>query len=138
MDSSRDDLSGTWQGLYSYTDGREPVAFVAVLIDAAGSLGGTTHERFDFVDGHQGYQYATLSGQRTGSGVTFVKTYDGSGEWVHSVDYDGAVNEDGTEITGQWQVQDEGGLGIGPFLMMRANSKEDAVIRRARQPVSES
>ena len=34
MDDCRHDLSGTWQGLYSYVDSREPVAFVAVLIDA--------------------------------------------------------------------------------------------------------
>ena len=105
MDFGRGDLSGTWQGLFSYTDGREPVAFVAVLIDAAGSLGGTTHERCGEAPG--GYLYATLSGRRAGSTVTLVKTYDGTGGWEHSVGYDGTINEDGTEITGQWQVHDE-------------------------------
>ena len=55
MDASRDDLSGRWQGLYSYADAREPVAFVAVVIDSAGSLGGTTHERSTAEDGGQGY-----------------------------------------------------------------------------------
>jgi hypothetical protein len=136
MDLGRDDLSGTWQGLYSYTDGREPVAFVAVVIDAAGSLGGTTHERYGEAPG--GYLYATLSGRRDGSAVTLVKTYDGTAGWEHSVDYDGTINEDGTEITGQWRVHDEWAASTGPFLMMRASGKEEAVIRKALQPVEES
>ena len=138
MDFGRDDLSGTWQGLYSYNDSREPVAFVAVVIDAAGSLGGTTHERCAAGEAPGGYLYATLSGQRAGSTVTFVKTYDGTGGWEHSVGYDGTINEDGTEITGQWQVHDEWGAWTGPFLMMRASGKEDAVVRKALQPVEDS
>jgi len=35
-------------------------------------------------------------------------------------------------------VQDEWGAWTGPFLMMRANSKEDAVVRKALQPADES
>jgi hypothetical protein len=138
MDLGRDDLSGTWQGLYSYTDGRESVAFVAVVIDAAGSLGGTTHERCGAGEAPGGYLYATLSGRRAGSAVTLVKTYDGTGGWEHSVSYDGTINEDGTEITGQWRVHDEWAASSGPFLMMRASGKEEAVIRKALQPVEES
>ncbi len=132
------DLSGTWQGRYSYFDAREPVAFVAVVIDAAGMLGGTIHERCTEGDAAGNYLYATLSGQQTGSAVTFVKTYDGTGGWKHSVGYEGTVNEDGTEITGHWQVQDEWGVWTGPFLMMRANGIEDAVIRKAMQPADGS
>ena len=138
MGDRRHDLSGTWQGLYSYLDSREPVAFVAVLIDAAGSLGGTTHERCSADEAPGGYLYATLSGQHAAATVTFVKTYDGTGGWEHSVNYEGAINEDGTEITGQWHVQDEWGAWTGPFLMMRASSKEDAVVRKALQPADES
>src|SRR5262245_16731853 len=92
MDHSREDLSGTWQGLYSYPEAYEPVAFVAVLIDASGSLSGTTHERCSFENIPGGYLYATLSGRHAGSAVTFVKTYDGTGGWEHSVDYEGTVN----------------------------------------------
>ena len=135
MDDGRHDLSGTWQGLYSYRDARQPVAFVAVLIDAAGSLGGTTHERRREDEAAGGYLYATLSGLHAASTVTFVKTYDGTGGWEHSVIYEGTINEDGTEITGLWQVQD---AWTGPFLMMRANNKEDSVVRRALQPADES
>lgn len=138
MDLGRDDLSGTWQGLYSYSDGRESVAFVAVVIDAAGSLGGTTHERCGAGEAPGGYLYATLRGRRAGSTVTFAKTYDGTGGWEHSVGYDGTINEDGTEITGQWRVDGEWGMWTGPFLMMRAGGKEEAAIRRALQPVEES
>jgi hypothetical protein len=138
MDDRRYDLSGTWQGLYYYREAGEPVAFVAVVIDAGGSFGGTTHERCSAWEAPGGYLYATLSGQHGGSSVTFMKTYDGTGGWEHSVGYEGTINEDGTEITGQWQLHDEGGVWTGPFLMMRANSKEDAVVRKALQPVEGS
>jgi hypothetical protein len=138
MDDRKHDLSGTWQGRYSYPDLREPVAFVAIVIDAAGSLGGTTHERCTEGEAAGGYLYATLSGRHASSAVTFIKTYDGTGGWNHSVDYDGTINEDGTEITGHWRVQDEWGAGTGPFLMMRASAKEDAVVRKALQPADAS
>lgn len=48
MDSNREDLSGTWQGLYSYPDGHYPTSFVAVVIDAVASISGTTPERCGF------------------------------------------------------------------------------------------
>jgi hypothetical protein len=135
MDDDGRDLSGTWQGLYSYPDTYDPVPFVAVVIDASGTFSGTTHERCSFENVPGGYLYATLSGQCAGSTVTFVKTYDGTGGWEHTVDYEGTINEDGTEITGQWHVR---GVWSGPFLMMRANSKEDAVVRKALQPANDS
>jgi hypothetical protein len=135
MDDDRHDLSGTWQGLFSYPETYDPVPFVAVVIDVEGTFSGTTHERCSFEDIPGGDLYATLSGRCVGSTVTFAKTYDGTGGWDHTVDYEGAVNEDGTEITGQWHVRD---VWSGPFLMMRANSKEDAVVRKALQPASGS
>lgn len=108
---------------------------MTIVIDSGGSFGGSTHERHPLSDVPGGYLYATLRGQRAGSAVTFVKTYDGSAGWHHSVDYDGTINEDSTEITGQWRIS---GMLSGPFLMMRANGKEDAVIRKALQPVGSS
>lgn len=138
MEDRRHDLSGTWQGRYSYFDPREPVAFVAVVIDAAGSLGGTIHERCSEGEAAGGYLYAALSGQHAGSAVSFIKTYDGTGGWKHSVGYEGTINEHGTEITGHWQLQDQWGVWTGPFLMMRANGIEDAVIRKAMQPADAS
>ena len=108
MTDCRPDLSGTWQGRYSYLDQREPVAFVAVMIDVVGSLGGTIHERCGEGEATGDTLYATLRGRHSGSTVTFIKTYDGStGGWKHSVDYEGTINEDATEITGNWQVRDE-------------------------------
>ena len=138
MEDRQHDLSGTWQGRYSYFGPGEPVAFVAVVIDAAGSLGGTTHERCSDGEAPGGYLYATLSGRHAGSAVTFIKTYDGTGGWSHSVDYEGTINEDGTAISGRWRLQDEWGAGTGPFLMMRASGKEDAVVRKALQPADTS
>jgi hypothetical protein len=138
MTDRRHDLSGTWQGRYSYFGPREPVGFVAVVIDVVGSLGGTIHERCSEGEATGDHLYATLSGRHTGSAVTFVKTYDGTGGWKHSVDYEGTINEDGTEITGHWQVRDEWGVWTGPFLMIRANGKEDAVIGKAVQPADAS
>ncbi|SEP47707.1 hypothetical protein SAMN02990966_06880 [Rhodospirillales bacterium URHD0017] len=135
MNDDRQDLSGIWQGLYSYPDDYERVAFVAVVIDTGGTLSGTTHERCSFQKAPGEYLYARLSGRRVDSTVTFVKTYDGTGGRDHSVDYEGTINEDATEISGQWHLP---GQWSGPFLVMRANSKEDAVVRRSLQPVDES
>ena len=37
------DLTGVWNGLYSYPDGLS-VTFVATLIESGGALSGSTHE----------------------------------------------------------------------------------------------
>jgi hypothetical protein len=73
--------------------------------------------------------FAMLSGSRKGSAVTFVKTYDGAGpEYENPVAYDGALNDDATEIEGRWQIR---GLLSGRFLMIRSSGKAESVERKA-------
>ena len=37
-------LTGVWDGIYSYPIARAPVSFVATLIETASAVSGTTHE----------------------------------------------------------------------------------------------
>ncbi|MGV4858653.1 hypothetical protein ACSW3B_19050, partial [Acetobacter senegalensis] len=55
-----------------------------------------------------------------GSLVMFVKLYEG-GNRQHSVQYEGTVNEDGTEISGTWSIP---GNWSGQFLMIREGQAE--------------
>src|SRR5579872_885948 len=67
-------LTGVWNGLYTYRDGRS-TSFVATLIESGGSLSGTTHEP-DTRGTPGAVLYATLTGARSDLAVTFVKTYE--------------------------------------------------------------
>jgi hypothetical protein len=120
-------LTGVWHGLYTYASGRT-VTFVATLIESGSHLGGSTHEPCA-TTGLGTMAFAMLSGSRKGSAVTFVKTYDGAGpEYENPVAYDGALNDDATEIEGRWQIR---GLLSGRFLMIRSSGKAESVERKA-------
>ena len=124
-------LGGAWNGLYYYPWIAEPVSFVALLIDLGSSFSGSIHEYEGLISEQRILLYASVDGAREGSRVSFLKTYDGTGGWKHTVYYEGLLNGDATEIAGQWQV----GGGSGPFLMTRAGAVEEAEIRRAVEPV---
>jgi hypothetical protein len=125
-------LTGLWNGLFSYPRRYDPTQFVAILIQSGSSLSGTTHESCAIEGIFGGVLYATLQGQRDGSVVTFVKTYDGTGGWTHSVKYEGVLNDVGTEIEGNWRVP---GVWSGKFLMVRSSAEEESIVRRAYEPV---
>jgi hypothetical protein len=108
-------LTGVWQGLYTYPNGQS-VSFVATLIDSAGALSGSTHEPGAHGDASSGTLYATLAGQRSGSAVTFRKTYEGKRPRYRAVDYAGTLNADATEIEGRWMIP---GVWSGKFMMIR-------------------
>jgi hypothetical protein len=124
-------LTGVWQGLYTYPHGQS-VSFVATLIDSAGALSGSTHEAGSGGDAASGTLYATLVGQRGGSAVTFRKTYDGELPRYHTVDYAGTLNAEATEVEGRWTIP---GVWSGTFLMIRPTRKEESVKRKAVQQV---
>ena len=114
-----ENLTGVWQGLYSYSHG-ESVSFVATLIDSGGSFSGTIHEPSIF---HGGTIYATLAGARQGSAVSFLKRYEKSAgpQYVASIQYEGALNSDATEIEGRWTIRP---MELsGKFLMIRSAGK---------------
>jgi len=129
MPADAHNLTGVWQGLYTYPDG-ESVAFVATLIDSGGTLSGSTHEPCARAVDASGTLYATLAGSRSGSAVEFRKTYDGAVPRFHTVDYAGTLNADATEVEGRWIIR---GVWSGKFLMIRPARTEESVERKAAQ-----
>ncbi len=124
-DAGDSNLSGIWNGLYSYPRTRPPVHFVAELSELDGWLSGVIEERSDDDDDAGGMIGATLQGRRTGRTVTFLKTYDRMTRLRDAVQYQGEVNGDGTEIEGRWTT-----VGwSGAFLMIRSGAGEEARTR---------
>ncbi len=125
-------LGGAWNGLYFYPGYPEAVTFVALLIDVGSRFAGSIHEYEGIVSEQRILLYATVDGRHDGTHVSFLKTYDGTGGWKHTVDYDGTLNGDATEIAGQWHV---GGVS-GGFIMTRAGATEEAELRKALEPIA--
>jgi hypothetical protein len=117
-------LTGVWHGIYSYPNSNPPVSFVATLIETATMLSGTTHE-----GEAGGTLFATLVGRRHGSTVSFVKTYDGTNPDYRTVDYQGRLSGDATEIDGRWTIL---GVWSGKFLMIRARGVAETIARQER------
>lgn len=130
MDANAQDLTGIWQGLYTYADGRS-VSFVATLIESGGALTGTTHEPCVSGRAAGGTLFATLAGTRQGDTVSFRKTYEGDVPGYGAVDYVGMLNSDASEIEGRWIIL---GVWSGKFLMIRpiraSTSTENEVAAR--------
>jgi hypothetical protein len=127
MSADAQNLTGVWQGLYTYPDG-ESVTFVATLIDSGGALSGSTHEPCSDAAVASGTLYATLAGTRGGGVVAFRKTYDGGLPRYRAVDYAGTLNAEATEVEGRWTIP---GIWSGTFLMIRPARKEESVERKA-------
>jgi hypothetical protein len=122
------DLTGIWNGLYTYPDGKS-VAFVATLIESGSSLSGTTHER-----GLLGNTaYATLSGSRQDSAVSFIKKYEKHRFlYKNPVVYEGTLSSDCMEIEGRWAI---GKILSGKFLMIRSPSQTAKAETKLSEPV---
>lgn len=111
------DLTGVWNGLYTYQDGRS-TSFVATLIDSAGALSGTTHEPSTLSASPGTSLCASVVGSRSDSSVTFTKTYERPDVFHHSpVRYEGTLSGDGSEIEGRWMIVK---TWSGKFLMIRS------------------
>jgi hypothetical protein len=123
-----DDLTGVWHGLYSYPAYREPVYFVATLIQSGNHLSGTTHEQEKGESGAPLALFAMIDGSRTGAEVEFIKQYDGSGGWAHGVIYAGHLYGEGDEIEGEWLIP---GDMKGRFMMMRSTGATESITRKA-------
>ena len=121
-------LTGIWNGLYTYPDGRS-TAFVATLIDSGGSLSGTTHEPSTLRANVGATLYASLAGSRHESAVTFTKRYDQADGFHQSpIFYEGALNGEGTEIEGRWTIIN---VWTGKFLMIRSPGQQATAKHRA-------
>jgi hypothetical protein len=132
MTKPHENLTGVWHGLYSYAAYREPVYFVATLIDTGSMIAGTTHESEIGESGAPLTLFASIDGQKNGHSVSFTKSYDGSGGWDHSVAYDGELSTDCSEIEGQWTIA---GKASGRFLMIRNRGVTESVMRKAYEKV---
>jgi len=125
-------LTGVWHGLYSYERFRDPVYFVASLIDCGSFVSGTTHESEIGERGAPLTLFASIEGAARNGGVAFTKTYDGSGGWAHSVSYAGRLSPDASEIEGRWTI---GRHADGRFLMIRSRGVSESVVRAAFEKV---
>jgi hypothetical protein len=125
-------LTGIWNGLYSYPDGRS-TSFVATLIEVGGTLCGTTHEPSTRPSSPGATLFANLTGSRRGSAVTFTKTYDAH-DLIHRspILYEGALNADATEIEGRWTIVS---VWSGKFLMIRSAGEEVKAARKALERI---
>lgn len=94
-------LTGVWYGRYVAHSHDETNRFIAALEDHAGVITGTITEPDS--EGFADIRRAHVSGARGGSSLTFVKQYDGA-IYAHALRYDGAVNDDATEISGTWSM----------------------------------
>ena len=120
-------LTGVWNGLYTYQDGRS-TSFIATLIESGGSLSGTTHEP-NSIGASGSMLYATVVGARSDSAVTFTKTYEKPDVFHNSpIRYEGALNGEGTEIEGRWTIML---FWSGKFLMVRSPGQEIKAERKA-------
>jgi hypothetical protein len=126
--TSNDSLTGIWNGLYSYPKFLEPVYFVATLISHGQGFSGSTHEAQYGAAQAPLVLFASVSGQLLNLQVSFLKTYDGSNGWSHSVSYEGQLNPERTEIEGSWTLPSNW---TGRFLMIRGNGVEESVVRKA-------
>ncbi len=125
--SPKDNLTGVWHGLYSYPVAVEPVYFMATLISSGTMLSGMTHEAVKGRKGAPLTVFAALDGSRSGQAIEFIKTYDGTGGWRHSVRYEGTLNTEATEIEGFWMLSTGW---IGRFLMIRSAGMTEEVARK--------
>jgi hypothetical protein len=128
MSAEKKSLTGVWHGLYSYAAFREPVYFVATLIDGGSFISGSTHEQEVGETGAPLTLFASIEGSKAENAVAFNKTYDGSGGWEHAVAYAGTLNADASEIEGEWRIDFRA---WGRFLMIRNRGAEEKTVRKA-------
>jgi hypothetical protein len=129
MRTDANNLTGIWQGLYTYSSGSS-VSFVATLIDSGGFLTGSIHETSIW---DSSTICATVDGGRDGRAVSFLKTYQNAGPGYRApVRYEGTLNDDATEIEGRWTISR---AWSGKFLMIRPAGKAAEVEHKQSERV---
>ena len=125
-EGAAENLTGVWKGVFRQTF-HNSVNFTATLIELGHQITGSTHEPCAQFDCPRRTHLATLAGQRHGSTVSFVKTYDPPGFGYHTVMYSGELNADHSQIAGMWTI---GSVFSGPFVMTRARPLAQARTRK--------
>lgn len=110
-------LTGAWYGTYHYPgEGLAPVKFRLFIVQIGERISASTKEPNTFwendpnVDRDAPFLYAFCNGTYDPSSreLKFTKTYDGAAGASHSVEYSGAVSEDGAKIEGNWNIGGSG------------------------------
>jgi hypothetical protein len=120
-------LTGIWNGLYTYPQLGKSVSFVATLIETVSWLSGSTHEPCVFGDGVGSTLYASLLGSRRSRSVLFRKTYESASPDYSLVEYEGTLSGDGNEISGRWAISPGWS---GSFLMIRSGGQSASRTRK--------
>lgn len=118
MFEGSDTLCGKWTGRYDYGGMEAPVPFDVVMEDVAGALSGEITEPNTFRADIGGHLTAVLIGVRSGSDVSFRKSYDGFDQGDDPF-YEGRLNGALTRIDGLWRFPKDAGMS-GRFMMVRA------------------
>lgn len=125
------DLSGVWDGSY-IQPGTGMVTFTATLVETNGALSGDVTEPCSNPRCPVRTHNASITGQRAGNAVSFVKRYEPPGFGFDVVHYEGTVDTEATEIDGRWRLPGQSGA----FLMIRSGKAVQAVTteKRASEP----
>lgn len=127
--AAAENLTGVWQGLFTYPRVLRAGNFSATLIETASHLSGSTSEVWTTGGPRAGETVlAMLAGSRSGMSVHFTKTYEGPLRPNHSVEYEGTLTEDFLEIEGRWFIP---GSWAGRFLMIRSGGRPVEAAREA-------
>ena len=128
MSSQALDLTGRWDGSYSYPSGFGAITpFLADIEQTAGGISGSIIEP-DLAYGSGATMTAILSGHRQGHSVDFTKSYLGRRfGYANPVDYVGQVSRDGLRIAGVWSLLDIDGT----FEMHRDAAPTEEEVREA-------
>lgn len=104
----RTELSGTWEGTYSYmaSSGRREVPFTLQLTARGTSLSGRITEPNTFGDRSSPNLNANVVGIQEGLRLRLVKTYDGTAGQSHSVYYESMLDPGAMTISGTWIIGD--------------------------------
>lgn len=100
------EIAGTWTGMYFFQDGRPPVRLTVTLSQSATNAGVWGHSVEPNTFNKKGGELkANLRGHLVENYISFIKTYDGSNGYSHSVLYSGTVSANGNTISGKWSLK---------------------------------
>ena len=122
-------MTGMWEGTFAYPAYQGPTTpFVARIAEESGVLGGTIMEPNTMGPSTDELE-AVLTGSRDGRSIDFIKTYDGSSDAAHAIDYVGQLSEDGNLVTGVWSLAEFDGT----FEMRREIAWEEVLSVEAEE-----
>jgi hypothetical protein len=118
--------------MFNYPGPFPPVGFEAELRDHGGSITGTIFEPDENPCGAGGTLHSIVEGLRQGGPVTFSKMYEDAERMPEPVFYSGAIQPDGNEVSGRWEIP---GHWSGTFLMVRNSGAAEAAEEAVGQEV---